>query len=140
SYRDYASNDLEAFLNQCMSNLNSLPDSHLNELQNRFKRAMVESYRIFGDRAFRKVKRGSNKRLPINRALFEVWAQNIEALSPNEVERLVANNKALKERFVSLLEDPEFAGAISYGTGDPKKVRLRFSKIEDIVRETLNDS
>lgn len=42
-----------------------------------------------------------------------------------------------QERFLVLLEDADFEAAITYGTGDPKKVRLRFSKIEEIIRETL---
>jgi hypothetical protein len=35
------------------------------------------------------------------------------------------------------LDDGDFEAAITFGTGDPRKVRLRFSKIEEIVREAL---
>jgi hypothetical protein len=98
---------------------------------------MVDCYRIFGDSAFRKQKRASTKRYPINRALFEVWSANIEALSPEDVDRLEARKSDLRERFLSLLYETDFADAISFGTGDPRKVRLRFSKINEIIRETL---
>jgi hypothetical protein len=137
SYRDYRANNIDAFLNQCMIEINRLPDVEIQGLDQRFRRAMVDCYRIFGDKAFRKQNRWSQRRNPINRALFEVWSANIEALSPEEVDRLQGKNADLRERFLSLLDDTSFAAAISYGTGDPQKVRLRFSKINGITRETL---
>lgn len=137
SYRDYRANNIDAFLNQCMIELNHLSDVEVRGLEQRFRRAMVDCYRIFGDKAFRKQNRWSHRRNPINRALFEVWSANIEALSLDEVDRLQVRNADLQERFLSLLDDTSFAGAISYGTGDPQKVRLRFSKVNDIIRETL---
>lgn len=136
-YDAYRAKNIDAFLNQCMRDLNQLPDSDVNNLGIRFRRAMVDCYRLFGERAFRKQKRGSQKRYPINRALFEVWSANVESLSPADVDQLHANGDILRGRFLTLLEDSDFGAAISYGTGDPRKVRLRFSKIEEIIRETL---
>jgi len=137
SYHDYKANNIDAFLNQCMRELNLLPDAEVQALSKRFKRAMVDCYRLFGDRAFRKQKRGNARRYPINRALFEVWSANIEALCSEDVDRLQTKHDDLQERFLSVLDDSNFAAAITYGTGDPQKVRLRFSKIEEIIRETL---
>ena len=137
TYRDYRANNIDAFLNQCMIDLNGLPDAAVHSLNDRFRRTMVDCYRIFGDRAFRKQKRGSPRRYPINRALFEVWAANVEALSPGEVDRLQARAEDLQKRFLALLDDTDFAAAISYGTGDRQKVRVRFSRINEIIGETL---
>jgi hypothetical protein len=120
-----------------MIDLNQSSEPDIQNLGHRFRRTMVDCYRLFGDRAFRKQKRGNPRRYPINRALFEVWSANVEALSPADVDRLEEKNKDLRERFLSLLDDSNFESAISYGTGDPRKVRLRFSKIELIIRETL---
>ncbi len=136
-YRDYRANNIDAFLNQYMADLNQLPESELENLKKRFRRAMIDCYRVFGDRAFRKQKRGSSRRYPINRALFEVWAANIEILSEEDVDCLQDRAETLQTHFLSLLDDPEFAGAITYGTGDPRKVRLRFTKINEIIKETL---
>jgi len=58
-------------------------------------------------------------------------------LSPTDVARLEEKNKDLRERFLSLLDDSNFESAITYGTGDPRKVRLRFTMIEQTIRETL---
>jgi len=87
--------------------------------------------------AFRKQKRGNPRRSPVNRALFEVWAASVESLSPVDVQRLEAKSGDLRECFLALLEDSNFEAAITYGTGDPRKVRLRFSRIEEIIQETL---
>ena len=136
-YQEYKSKNIDAFLNQCMIDLNKSSDSDIQDLGRRFGRAMVDCYRLFGDRAFRKQKRGNPRRYPINRALFEVWSANVESLSPTDVARLEEKNKDLRERFLSLLDDSNFESAITYGTGDPRKVRLRFTMIEQTIRETL---
>jgi hypothetical protein len=137
SYRDYRANNIDAFLNQCMAELNQTAESDLQELATRFRRAMVDCYRIFGDRAFRKQSRDNPRRFPINRALFEVWAANIEDLHPERVDCLEKKRGELRDRFLSLLDESDFAAAISFGTGDPQKVRLRFSKVNEIIRITL---
>ncbi|MGC2744330.1 MAG: DUF262 domain-containing protein, partial [Candidatus Angelobacter sp.] len=108
SYREYKSKNLDAFLNQCMIELNKFPDSDMQDLDRRFRRAMVDCYRLFGDRAFRKQNRENARRSPINRALFEVWATNIESLPAADVDRLEAEKEGLRERFLSLLEDTNF--------------------------------
>jgi hypothetical protein len=120
-----------------MISLNQEPEASLQQLASRFGRAMVDCYRLFGDQAFRKRKRGSTRRSPINRALFEVWSAIIESLPPADVDRLVERKQELHKRFLSLLEDSDFEAAITFGTGDPRKVRLRFSKVEELARETL---
>lgn len=137
NYRDYRSKNLDAFLNQCMRELNQVSDGELQDLERRFKRALTGCYRLFGDQAFRKQKRESSRRYPINRALFEVWSANVDGLTPSQVDGLVANKKELHEQFLTLLEDSEFASSISFGTGDPRKVRLRFSKVDQIIAEVL---
>ena len=135
-YRDYDSGNLDTFLNECMDGINAMSPEALNELRNRFKKSMDACYKIFGDRAFRKQSRESGRRYPINRALFEAWGANIEVLGPADIE-ILAGEDILIENFITLLDDSEFASAISYGTGDPRKVRLRFSKIEGIIQEVL---
>jgi Protein of unknown function DUF262 len=136
-YREYRSKNLDSFLNQCMIELNDISDPEIEFLGDRFKRAMLDCYRLFRDHAFRKQKRDNPRRSPVNRALFEVWAASIDILSPDQVAQLEAKKEELHERFLTLLEDGDFEAAITYGTGDSRKVRLRFSKIEEIIQETL---
>jgi hypothetical protein len=139
-YHEYKGNDLESFLNARMDGLNKVSKNELEILSDRVRCAMRDCYRIFGDKAFRKQKRGHPRRLPINRALFEVWGTAIEALTTDEVNRIVDRQNRLNNAFITLLEVKDFEDAISFGTGDPKKVRIRFSRVEQLIQETLNDS
>lgn len=44
------------------------------------------------------------------------------------------------DRAFRLLEVKDFEDSISFGTGDPKKVHLRFSAVAQLIRGTLNAS
>ncbi len=136
-YSEYRSNDLDSFLNDRMATLNRMAAAELTTLSLRFKRALTDCHRLFGDRAFRKQERGSRRRFPINRALFEVWAASVEALSKDQVDELVRRKSEVEDGFLRLLEDDEFKAAISFGTGDPRRVRVRFGKVEELLVEIL---
>jgi hypothetical protein len=140
SYRDYKSSDLDSFLNERMEILNKQSEHDLASLSQRVRRCLLNCYRVFGDRAFRKQERNSRRRLPINRALFEVWASCVEALPQIQLETLVAKKSEVHERFIELLDDSEFKASISFSTGDPRRVRLRFARIERLIQETIDDS
>src|SRR5690606_3881588 len=71
------SESLDAFLGKTtehLDNTEDFTDENLTELADCFHRAMRNAYKIFGDHAFRKWPLGTERRNPINRALFEVWA------------------------------------------------------------------
>ena len=48
-----------------------------------------------------------------------------------------ATSKSFGERFYALMNSPNFEQAVTQGTGDPKKVRLRFAEINRIIQESL---
>lgn len=135
----YTSRDeLDPFLNDRMQEINAMDEAQLDQLRDRFKRAMVAAYDIFGNLAFRKQYRGVSRRSPISKALFEVWAVNLDKLSDAEIAKLIKRREALNERFVDLMEVPEFFNAITTSTGDPKRIQTRFGEIGRIIQETLN--
>jgi len=53
-YTKYKTKEFDSFLNDRMVDMNKMSDQELEELENRFKRAMVASFDIFGKDAFRK--------------------------------------------------------------------------------------
>ncbi len=141
-YRNYSNrDDLDTFLNNCMKEINMLDrtdPSKITSLRQRFKVAMERAYDLFGNRAFRKPIDG--RRLPISKALFEVWAVNLERLTDAQFAQLKARQSALEEAFKRLKDDADFMTAISYSTGDARRVRYRFGQVERIIRETLQDA
>lgn len=129
--------DLDSFLNKSMAAINRLPDSKIEQLRKLFLRAMVAAYDIFGKDAFRKRFKLTAPRSPINKALFESWSINLSKLSDAQIQLLQARNVALQNAFIKLMHDPAFHSAISQGTGDIGKVKLRFSAVEQLIQEVL---
>jgi len=139
-YHNYQSEDFDGFLNAAMSTLNGLPESALEELDRRFKRAMKAAHGIFGDRAFRKRKPGTSYRYPISKALFEAWSVGLDHLSDEELGGIESRRDVVDERFVNLNQDRAFLEAISFGTGSVAKVRTRFSAIANLLSGVVRDS
>jgi len=136
-YSRYKSKEFDSFLNDCMASINKMPDQELRELESRFLRAMNAAYTIFGADAFRKRYRLGATRYPINKALFESWSVNLGQLNDEEINLLAKRKDALISAFIALMNDRDFDRAISQGTGDIKKLNLRFSEIHRIIEEVL---
>lgn len=131
--------DFDSFLNKAMEELNSMSNQEREGLEYHFIRAMRSAKEIFGKDAFRKRYRENGPRQPINKPLFESWSVNFNQLSDAQLVALIARKDALRRRFIDLMNNPDrkFNEAISLATGDPKKVRLRFKAIEEIIEEVL---
>ncbi len=132
SYEDYRIADLDAFLNAHMSRLN-LEMARYAPLTKRFKQAMDMSHIIFGRHTFRKCQFEDQPRSPINKALFEAWSVTLGRLTPAQSIRIIDRRAEVKQKSFDLMDDDEFVRAISQGTADVAKVRLRFKSIESIV-------
>jgi hypothetical protein len=120
-----------------MALLNKMTEEGRVALSERFLRAMRIAWDLFEDDAFRKRYKPGDNRKPINKALFEVWSVAIDKEEDDSVTKLVQQRQRLLEGFVDLMNDREFDAAISQGTGDPRRVQLRFSKIEQLTKQVL---
>lgn len=131
--------DFDDFLNTAMATMNKMPDYELEELERRFIRAMEIARKVFGNDAFRKRYKAGAPRQPINKPLFESWSVNLSQLNDEQVDKLAARGDILRQKFIDLMNKPDrkFNEAISLATGDPKKVRLRFEAIEQLIRDVL---
>jgi len=136
-FEEYQSNDLDLFLNERMQAINKMGEAKLEELGNRLRRAMVAASAIFGRDAFRKRYRGQRTRRAINKALFEAWAVNLDAMSDEQLALLIERRDALIDRFMDLMAVREFELSVSAGTGDPLRVRIRFNRIRSLIQEVI---
>jgi len=136
-YKEYRVSDFDAFLNEIMSRINRMSDKEIDSLRNQFYRTMKAARQIFGNNAFRKYYGKGQYRYPINKALFEAWSVNLNKLSDHEINELIKRKESLKEKFAELMHKANFESAVSQGTGDIKKVSIRFSEIEKIIQEVL---
>jgi Protein of unknown function DUF262 len=124
--------ELDSFLSQTMATLNSHSEL-FPELRDHFLRAMLRAKLLFGNKAFRKVSPRTYWRGPLNKALFEAWAVNLDALDEACFSLLLERKAELLDAFVTLTQQPDFSSAISQGTGDASKVRLRFSRVRGVI-------
>ena len=137
-YTKYKTKEFDSFLNDRMVDMNKMSDQELEELENRFKKAMVAAFSIFGADAFRKRYRARATRYPINKALFESWSVNLSQLSNEQLQRLMVRKDKLIESFMNLMNNRAFDAAVSQGTGDINKVYRRFDSIKQLIEEVLS--
>ncbi|MGH3246106.1 MAG: DUF262 domain-containing protein [Trebonia sp.] len=136
---NYARGDLDSFLRQAMRQINEMTQTEIERLSGEFNKAMRAATDIFGDNAFRKQFVGQERRLPVNKALFETISVNFAALTQKELSILRSRRTDVTERFLGLMELGSFLQSISGGTGDVVKVRRRFSDIQQMLQEVLDD-
>ena len=135
NYSDSAT-DLNTYLTMAMKNLGQIKQKERDEYATNFKKAMDAAFRIFGRDAFRRQK--NNWRTPVNKALLETWGVALAKCSPEQIEILVSKRDDIKMESARLTnEDNDFIDAISYGTGDRRRVEKRFTAVENLVRSML---
>lgn len=136
-FMTYNAAELDTFLNDAMKIMNGMSDKALAELEKDFLKAMVIAVEIFGNDAFRKRRNRQAARSSVNKALFEAWAVNLSSLNEEQIELLRSRQEVLIDKFIELNGDPRFIDSISGGTGDIRRVKYRFSKIQELIDTTL---
>ncbi len=134
----YDHDDFDRFLRESMRSLNTLPVGSVEQLWSDFGLAMIAAEQIFGQYAFRKRDRnGGSRRMPINKALFETISVNLAVVGGPGMAKLMQRARRAEDEFIGLMSDVEFQAAISQGTGDPGKVRLRFGVIREVFESVV---
>lgn len=131
--------NLEDYLNAVMGELNKIDAKQLEEIRRDFKAAMVAATEIFSPRyAFRKVYDKTDRRKPLNKALFEAWSVSLSKLTEAERGVLIGQRELiLKEFMAALNNDLAFEKSISTGTGEKRNVIKRFETIQGIIKKAL---
>ncbi len=136
-YTDYKVADLDGFLNDIMARINRMQEKEIANLHNQFNRTMKAARAIFNRNAFRKYYGEGYSRFPINKALLETWSVNLNRLSEGQLSVLIERKDTLMSEFAKLMREEEFVISVSQGTGDLKRVKMRFSRIERLINEVL---
>ena len=133
--------DLDTFLNKGMAKIRDLSENEILILKYNFNEAMNLANAIFGNDAFRKRFNEKDKRKPINKALFEVLSVNFANLNDIQRNDLLKKKTIFKRKLKDLhnASDGKFIRSISQGTAQKDLVKERFTAIEKIINETLND-
>ena len=133
-WEEYSSSDLNGYLVRTMQEINDMSECERNNFAVDFRKAMLAASDIFGENAFRKP--SSERRLPINKGIFEAWSVQLAHCLPEQISTLVERRNDVQCSFKKLMiEDGDFLEAISYATGSPQNVQNRFQAIEQLVKE-----
>ncbi|PTA43152.1 DUF262 domain-containing protein [Micromonospora sp. RP3T] len=136
-YEEQRYRAMEPFLDEATRRLDdpkAVSDAVLERLRRDFKRAMMNSYDIFGEHAFRKWPLGRDNLSPFNRALFESWSVALADLDIRKAPKLRARIIDAARELMS--EDSDYMTAITTSTGDARKVRYRFQKAVEVVKDS----
>lgn len=111
-----------------------ITDDGLERLAADFERAMQSAKVVFGNAAFRKYPARATRRGPINRALFESWSV---ALADHEPETLRPHAAMIVKQARKRMEDYDYNAATTQGTGDFRKVDLRFGVARELLQQAV---
>ena len=126
--------DMDEFLANCLEKMNGSDESKLLQLTNEFRRGLANNVELFERHAFRKHEPGQNRRSVLNASLWDVMATGLSRYAEG---RVVACADSLRQAIYGLLEDEDFNAAITYGTNDAGKVKLRFQKTRKVFQEVM---
>ena len=136
--------DLDTFMSKAMASTASMSEAQLKKIKSDFAASMVLNQKIFGENAFRKIPGKNERRKPMNKALFEVFSVLFSKLDEEDRTKLFKQRKSFVRDFTRLLyqdEDNRFFWAVSSATGDRNRVNYRFSKVQELINQHLeNDS
>lgn len=136
-YEEY-NGELDMFLNDKMGVLNKMNAGEREKLKEAFEKSMDCCRRIFGEDAFRKRNRPSDRRKPISKSVFDTVSVNIAWLIDAERVKLVERADIFKQKMMELFNDEKFNFSISTGTAQKYNVEQRFSRVKQIIHETIS--
>jgi hypothetical protein len=135
SYQNYSKADLNSFLSNTMSQINTFTPRRVEALDADFRESMVRANEILGRVAFRKFGSTTGRRGPINKALFETWSNVLQAYDFDKLKQRKDQICVLLAQRLS--EDTDYLRSLSAGTGGVTTVRVRFERAHEVVQEAL---
>lgn len=129
--------NLDDFLVMAMKSLNDTSNGQRMLLWEHFRNAMRLAIELFGSDAFRRPSTDT-RRKPINKPLFESWSVNLAYIrEPRMRDRLIERKEQVKKGFAMLMKNKDFEQSISIGTQWGTRVRIRFGRIEELLRRMV---
>lgn len=129
--------ELDAFLNDQMGELNKMNPEQRESIRQAFDKSMVCCYQIFGNDSFRRRLTEKDPRKPISKAVYDTLSVNVAWLTDEERRKLIANADKFKEGMMELFNDKSFNFATSTGTGKKSSVELRFKRVKELIKKTV---
>lgn len=133
--------NMDDFLSNTMRFINSdieLSDARRidpENIQEKFDKALVRNYKIFGTHAFRRSQPGQ-KRTPINKSLFDVWMFCFSRLREENFQTISNNKEKFLGKYYQLMDDETFSNSIGKHGSDARGVSVRYKKIIELLKDS----
>jgi hypothetical protein len=115
--------DMDDWLARGLVSLGRLGNMEKNLLREKFIRGLQNNLNVFGRHAFRKHRNSAQTRSILNASLFDVM---IAEMSCRDTNAVLEKAEEIRTAFFTLMDNPWFTKAITYGPNSPKEVRCRF--------------
>ena len=126
--------DMDDFLARCLRRMNKMEEAELSRLSEEFRTGLANNFMVFGQHAFRKYSAGQTRRSRLNASFWDVMSTGLSRYPP---DRVAAAAEPLLSSVHDLFDNDEFNTAITYGTSDTRKVKLRFEITHGVFEEVL---
>jgi len=126
--------DMDDFLASALKKMNLMENGDLQELSKQFNTGLSNNYLLFGQNAFRKHKKGQQKRGVLNASLWDVMSSGLAEFEGSYVK---SNASFLREKFYALLRDDDFIDSITRSTNGSKQVKTRFEMVQDQITDRV---
>lgn len=137
SWKNYTG-DMDETLSGTLKKLNALGEDDHKILEQRFKKSMSRTYKLFNNHSFRKSV-DTMRRTPVNKALFDVWGNILADLTPAKFNILLREKKLLTKKYEKLLKTDDFERAISRDATSQSGVIGRFTSVNKLVTDILDE-
>ena len=128
--------DMDQFLADCLRKMNKMDDSQLAGISEEFQQGLVNNLLLFDCNAFRKHQPGQERRSVLNASLWDVMSTGLSRYDNARVKSLA---EPIRKSICQLLENEDFNAAITSGTNDARKVKIRFELGHEMLTEILGD-
>ncbi len=126
--------DMDDFLAATLSHMNEMDDCDIADLSVRFRRGLANNRLLFTRHSFRKSLAAGGGRTIINASLWDVMSTGLSGHSEAAVQ---ASAGDLRRAVSGLLQDGDFDTAITYATNGTDRVRHRFARSSEVLKEIL---
>ncbi len=128
--------DMDDYLARALESMNKMEKGELKKLSTMFRTSLSNNIKLFGKHAFRKHVREQSQRSVINASLWDVMSTGLSHYPEHLVE---ARLEKLQMSFYELFSTYGFNDSITLGTNQVSRVRNRFLKTNEILKEVFGD-
>lgn len=135
-YHNRYKGNIDSYLIEALSLVHTYSETELKYIEEDFYEVMNVCFDIFGKYTFRRVNM-SERRGPVNKAIFELWSICIHKLQKTQRKELVNRKETVLKKFMELLQRTDFSTWLK--GGDRYSLESRIEANTQMLERILHD-